>query len=149
MRRIKDYKNMSKERLLSALDEPELAESENNFGNARIEKIREDFNELRHWFSKPEIKEIRKNLYEIENKKYLSKSRTNETRKNLNELEKNISSVKKYRHQDDIENRGIRGIRNLLDQSSEGDYYKPRITIPGFDNKNKIIKIYYLKNTLI
>ena len=48
MRRIKDYKNMSKERLLSALDEPELAESENNFGNARIEKIREDFNELRH-----------------------------------------------------------------------------------------------------
>ena len=128
MRRIKDYKNMSKERLLSALDEPELAESENNFDNARIEKIREDFNELRHWFSKPEIKEIRKNL---------------------NELEKNISWVKKYRHQDDIENRGIRGIRNLLDQSSEGDYYKPRITIPGFDNKNKIIKIYYLKNTLI
>ena len=43
-RRIKDYKNMSKERLLNALDESESAES---FDNAKIEKIKEDFNKLR------------------------------------------------------------------------------------------------------
>ena len=38
---------MSKERLLSALEELELAGNGNNFNNARIKKIREDFNKLR------------------------------------------------------------------------------------------------------
>ena len=41
---------MSKERLLSALDESQSAGSGNNFDNARIEKIREDFNKLRDRF---------------------------------------------------------------------------------------------------
>ena len=50
---IKGYKNMSKERLLSAL-------SEKNLDNVRIKKIREDLNELKHKFSKSEIKGIRK-----------------------------------------------------------------------------------------
>ena len=45
MRRIKNYKNMFKEKLLSALNESESAESKNNFDNARIKKIKEDFNE--------------------------------------------------------------------------------------------------------
>ena len=35
---------MFEERLLSALDESESAESKNNFDNARIKKIKEDFN---------------------------------------------------------------------------------------------------------
>ena len=56
MRRIKNYKNMSKERLLSALDESESAESKNNFDNARIKKIKEDFNKLRYGFLKLKIK---------------------------------------------------------------------------------------------
>ena len=43
MRRIKNYRNMSKEMLLSALDESESAVSGNNFDNARIKKIREDY----------------------------------------------------------------------------------------------------------
>ena len=68
IRRIKGYKSMSKEMLLSALDESESAGSGNNFNNARIKKIREDFNKLRDRFLKPKIKEIRRNLYEIENK---------------------------------------------------------------------------------
>ena len=59
---IKDCKNMSKERLSSALDESESAESKNNFGNARIKKTKENFNKLRYGFSKLKIKEIRKNL---------------------------------------------------------------------------------------
>ena len=49
MRCIKGYKSMSKENLLSALDELECnsiesAGSRNNFNNARIKKIGEDFN---------------------------------------------------------------------------------------------------------
>ena len=41
MRRIKGYNNMSKERLLNVLDKSE------RFDNAKIRKIKEDFNELR------------------------------------------------------------------------------------------------------
>ena len=65
MRRIKGYKSMSKERLLNALDESESAKSLNN---AKVEKIKEDFNKLRNEL-KPKIKQIRKNLYETKNKK--------------------------------------------------------------------------------
>ena len=43
MRRIKNYKNMSKETLLSAVDESESAVSGNNFDK----KIREDFNKIK------------------------------------------------------------------------------------------------------
>ena len=47
-RRMKNYKNMSKERLLSIVDESEHNSIErSNFNNARIKKIREDFNKLR------------------------------------------------------------------------------------------------------
>ena len=49
---------MSKKRSLSALNESESVESEKNFDDARITKIKEDFNELR-------------DLYEIENKNNL------------------------------------------------------------------------------
>ena len=51
---------------------------ENNFDNERLKKISEDFNKSRYRFSKPKLKEIRKNLYEIENKKKLSKSKIKE-----------------------------------------------------------------------
>ena len=44
---IKGYKSMSKEILLSALNESDLLESENNFDNERLKKIREDFNKSR------------------------------------------------------------------------------------------------------
>ena len=53
---------MCKERLLNALDE---SESANSLNNAKIEKIKDDFNILRDRLLKPKIKEIRKNLYEI------------------------------------------------------------------------------------
>ena len=70
MKCIKGYKSMSKERLLSGLDESESVGSGNNVNNARIKKIREDFNKLRDRFLKPKINEIRRNLYETENNKY-------------------------------------------------------------------------------
>ena len=71
---------MSKERLLSVLSESESAKSKKNFDNAKINKIRKDFNKLRDRFLKPKIKEIRKNLYAIENKK---KKFLNQTQKRL------------------------------------------------------------------
>ena len=49
---------MSKERLLSALSESKLVESKKNFNVKGLNKILEDFNELRNRCSKPQIKEI-------------------------------------------------------------------------------------------
>ena len=67
---IKGYKSMSEERLLSVLNELEsVKESGRNFDDAKIEKIKKDFNKLRDRLSKPKIKKIRKDLYRIENKK--------------------------------------------------------------------------------
>ena len=60
--RSRGYKSISKKKLLSALDESESAGSENNFDNARIKNIREDFNKLRDKFSKSKRKQIRRNL---------------------------------------------------------------------------------------
>ena len=65
MRRIKNYKNMSKEELLIALlkskqSHAELYKSKSN--NAEIEETKKIFNEIRNKFSKSVIKEIRREL---------------------------------------------------------------------------------------
>ena len=77
-RGIKDYKSMSEERLLSALSDLESVESKISFDDERLKKIRKDFNELRDRFAMPEIKEIRKNLYDIKNPKNLSTQKIKE-----------------------------------------------------------------------
>ena len=78
---------MSKERLLSALSESESVESstplsKNSFDDERLKNIRQDFNELRDRFSKPQIKEIRKNFYDIKNpkKSFKTKNKINRRR---------------------------------------------------------------------
>ena len=121
IRRIKGYKSMSKEMLLSALDESESAGSGNNFNNARIKKIREDFNKLRDRFLKPKIKEIRRNLYEIENKKNLSKSKIKEIEQNLIESEESLFKLNKYYDYDDIKYKEIRDVENLFNWSTSED----------------------------
>ena len=137
MRRIKNYKIMSKERLLSALDESnESSGNVNNFNNARIKKIREDFNELRHRFSKSKINEFKRSLYNIKNQENLSALEIKETKKSLDKLKKSLLSLKKYHYYDDAEYKGIRDIRNLFGEIDE-DYYKPIKTKSVF-NGNRI-----------
>ena len=65
--RIKNYKNMSKEESLSALDELDNY-SENNSNNARTKKIRDKC-------FMPKIKEIKNNLYKIENTRNLAREK--------------------------------------------------------------------------
>ena len=100
---------------------------------ARIEKIKEDFNKLRDRFLKPKIKEIRKNLYEIKNKK-LSESELKEIEKNLFELEESLSKLKKYYDHDDVKYIGMRDVGNLFNQSTDKDYYKPIKTKSAFNS---------------
>ena len=101
MRRFKGYNNMSKETLFSVLSELESAKSNKNLDNAKIKRIREDFNKSRYKFSKSKIKEIRENLYEIENKKNLSKSKIKEIKENLLELQESLFKLKRYYDCDD------------------------------------------------
>ena len=114
MRRIKGYNNMLKERFLSIFSQSESARSKKNLDNAKIKKIREDFNKLK---LKPKIKEIRKNLYEIENKKSLSESKATEIKRNLFELEESLSRHKNYNEYDDFKYKGTRDVGNLFNQS--------------------------------
>ena len=93
-RGIKGYKSMSEERLLSTLSE--LVESKYSFDDERFKKIRKDFNELSDRFSNPQIREIRKNLYEIKNPKNLSTQKIKEIQENLFKSEKSLSNFKKY-----------------------------------------------------
>ena len=60
LRKVKDYKYNSKD------------EFKKNTQWTSIEKIRKKFNESRERFSKSKIKEITRNLYEVENKNNLS-----------------------------------------------------------------------------
>ena len=119
MRRIKGYKNMFKERLLNALDESESAKS---LDNAKIEKVKENFNKFRDRFLKPKIRKIRKNLCEIKHKN-LSESELKEIEKKLFELEESLSTLKKYHDHGDAK---YIEIRDLFNQSTDKDYYKPK-----------------------
>ena len=105
-----------------------------NFSKGRIEKIRKEFNESRHKFSKSKINEIRRNLYEIENEKNLFTPNIKEIRKNLFELEENLLKPKKYCEYDDTEYKGIVDVNDFFDLSVDEDYYKPIITNGAFHN---------------
>ena len=78
-RGIRDYENKSEDDLIKILCEPKPKICLSKKG---IKKIREKFNELRDRFSKPEIKEIRRNIYDTKNKKIFP----NQKRKRLKKV---------------------------------------------------------------
>ena len=96
IRGIKGYKSMSEDELLRDLTSSKPVKKgkkpKTNFSKARIEKIRKEFNESGYKFSKLKIKkEIRKNLYEIDNEKNLSESKKKKKKKKrLKEILKEI-----------------------------------------------------------
>ena len=110
IRNISDYENKSKEDLIKVLSEtkPGTPKSERpkletpkipktpkpkpeiRVNKKKLKKLRKDFDELRHKFSKKEIKEYRKAFYVAKNKKYLSKSEIKKTNKSFNKLKKSL-----------------------------------------------------------
>ena len=125
-RGIRDYENMSNDKLLGDLKASDYK------NKTRIEKIREEIKKLQHKFYRQELKEIKKNLYEIENKKNFSASK--KSKKYLNKLEERIYKLNKYYDYDDAEYRGIKEISNLCDLSIGEDSYKPIIVNGAFNN---------------
>ena len=106
----------------------------------RIEIIREKLKELRHKLSKSELKEIKKHLYNIENKKELLESKT--TKEYLDELDKKILKLGEYYDDDDFEFKGIENVRNLFKILTTDEYlalmleiiYEPTIVKSGYNN---------------
>ena len=65
MRHIKNYKNMSKEKLLIALLKTEQSNAElrrSKVNNAEMEKVKKNFNALRNNFSKKKTKRNQKKI---------------------------------------------------------------------------------------
>ena len=77
-RNIKDYKNKSENDLIKILSKPK---PKINLSKNKIKDIKKDFNKLRFGFSKSEINEFRRSLYNIKNQKNLSAPEIKETKK--------------------------------------------------------------------
>ena len=111
IRNISNYKNKSKEDLIKALSEPKPKPQtpkpepklqtpkpkpkpepkiEVKVNKKRLEKIRKDFDELRHKFSKKEIDRYRKAFYNVKNYKNLSISEIKKAGKSLTKLKKKV-----------------------------------------------------------
>ena len=72
---------------------------------------------------------IKKELYEIENKKNLSDKEKEKIDDNLLKLVNKLNKKEKYRYhdRDDLDYHGIRDIENLFDTDNNDDYYKLQI----------------------
>ena len=180
IRNISDYENKSKEDLIKALSEPKpeiprlktpkLISSKLKISKSKIpkpkprpeirvnkkklKKLRKDFDELRHKFSKKEIDRYRKAFYNVKNYKNLSISEIKEAGKSLTRLKKslrfkkihgNIDSVNyedldnydyNYDFADDDEYRKIGSIRTLF-KELDSDYYKAIRSNGTFAGRNK------------
>ena len=93
MRRIKNYKNMSKEELLIALLKSEQSHAElykSKSNNTEIGETRKFFNDIRNKLSKSKIKEIEKYLYKRE------KELKSENEKEKNDTQKNLKRLKNF-----------------------------------------------------
>ena len=100
----------------------------------RIDIIREELKELSYKLPKSELKEIKKNLYNIEKRNQLE---SRKAKRYLDELDKKILKLDKYHYHDDFEHRRIKNIQNLFKLSIDKDHYKP-ILVKSGDNNNYI-----------
>ena len=113
-RNISDYENKSKKDLKKAIietkpepkpkpdtkSEPKL---EIRINKKKLKELRKDFDELRHKFSKTEIKRYRKAFYIAKNYKYLSKSEIKKINKNFNKLKKSLRFKKIHGNIDSVD----------------------------------------------
>ena len=107
IRNINDSEKKSKEDLIKALSEikqeklkqetskqeklkAEKTKPEIRVNKKKLKKLRKDFDELRHNFSKKEKDRYRKAFYVAKNKKYLSESEIKKTNKSLTKLKKSL-----------------------------------------------------------
>ena len=90
----------------------------------KLIKLRKDFDELRHKFSKKEIDKYRTAFYLAKNKKYLFQSELNKTNKNLIELEESLRFKKFYGNIDTVDYEDIDNYDYNYDFADDDEYRK-------------------------
>ena len=92
----------------------------------KISDIRAILSRLGDIVTKNDRKKIKKELYEIENKKNLSDKEKEKNYDNLFELVNKLNKREKYKYheRDDLDYHGIRDIENSV-ENIDDDYYKP------------------------
>ena len=148
-RNIKNYKRKSSYELLQTIKENKINKQQSK-NKKRIDIIREELKDLSYKLSRSELKNIKKNLYNIEKRKQLESKRTN---KYLDELDKKILKLDKYHYYDDYEYKGIKNIQNLFKLSINKDHNKPILVKSCYNNnyiqyESKGYKILTLKEYL-
>ena len=135
-RGIKDYESTSNDRLLSALisSKPVRKDKKLKFLKATIGGIESEFKKSKHKLSKPIRDEIRRNIYEIKNRKNLFTLGTKKIKRPLDELEISLSRTRKYHDYDDVEYKGIKDTEGLFDLPIDKDYSKPVILNTALNN---------------
>ena len=161
LRRIKNSNKLTKEGLITSLLESEISNAkrnymkhfnnntndDNNTNNDTYDgKIRDKISDVRMILSRMgntitnnDRKKIKKELYEIENKKNLSDKEKEKNYDNLVELVNKLNKKEKYKYhdRDDLDYHGIRDIENLFDNVNDNDYYKPILVKSSFKNNYK------------
>ena len=105
----------------------------------KISDIRVTLSRLGDIVTKDDRVKIKKELYEIENKKNLSDKEKEKIDDNLLELVNKLNKKEKYRYhdRDDLDYHGIRDIENLFDNVNDNDYYKPILVKSSFNESYK------------
>ena len=105
----------------------------------KISDIRMILSRLGNTITINDRKKIKKELYEIENKKNLSDKEKEKIYDNLVELVNTSNKKEKYKYhdRDDLYYHGIRDIKNLLDNIDDDNYYKPILVKSSFNENYK------------
>ena len=138
MRRIKNRGKLKKEGLITTILKLEISNAEHGYMkhfNTNVDtydvKIRDKISDIRvilgrfgDIVTKNDRVKIKKELYEIENKKNLSDKEKERIDDNLCELVNNLNKKEKYRYheRDDLDYHGVRDIGNLFDADNNEDY---------------------------
>ena len=141
MRRIKNFKKLTKEDLILTLLKSESNALENNFSNnntndddetyddkkrGKTSYIRMVLRRLGNTIANKDRQKIKKQLYEIEKNQNLSDSEKEQICDDLVKLVRTLDKKEKYQYQDrdDLDYYGINDIENLFDDDDD-IYYEP------------------------
>ena len=104
-----------------------------------ISDIRTILSRLGNIVTKNDRKKIKKELYEIENKKNLSDKEKEKNYDNLVELVNKLNKKEKYTYHDrgDLDYHEMRDIENLFDAENNDNYYKPILVKSSFKENYK------------
>ena len=137
IRRIKNYKEMTKEELIISLLKSKQSIAEllnNNTNDNKINDIRRILNRLTDLLPRKYRNEIKEKLYEIEHNKNLLEAETEENDEYLRKLVRILNDKEKYglSDRDNFYYYAIKNIENLFDEANEEFYYKPILVKSSF-----------------